>query len=140
MRRTVLIGLALLLGLLTAAPAFAQGRDPFEPQPGSNQQNPDGGSGSGDRDPFDPSDDGGEPAAQPTTQPDTNDPTDPVAEPTADPAPEQPAPDDEVEGTLANTGFDVTTWAGLAYALIALGAAALVFGRLFASEPGRHRK
>lgn len=138
MRRTCLVLAMFLLTLVVAAPAFGQGRDPFEPQPGSNQQDPDpGGSSSGD-DPFEP-EQGGD-SQQPVAQ-ETPDPTDPVVEPTTDPT-TPPVPDetdDEVQGTLANTGLDVTTWSAIAYLMVVLGGCAVVAARTF-SRPALHRR
>ena len=141
MRRTFLIGIAVLMGLSLAAPAFAQGRDPFEPRPGENEQETDGNEDS-ERDPFNPNPGDAEPAPNdPDPGPnDPDDPTDPVVDPTVDPAPTaDPGPNDPDDRTLANTGFDSTTWAAIGYLLIVLGAAAIVVGRVFAPSWSRKR-
>ena len=131
MRRLTILAFVLLVGTLVASPAWGQGRDPFEPRDGgSNQQQPVENDDSDD--PFDPQEGGQE---QPSAQ-ESPDPTDPVVQPT-----EQPAPNDEVAtGTLADTGFDVTTWGAVAYLMIALGAAALVASRTLAPISSRRRR
>jgi hypothetical protein len=106
--------------------------------PGSGQEDSSGGSSAGgNRDPFDPVAGEGD-----NDQPAPDDPSDPAPDdPTVNPVPtEQPAPDDEVGGTLSRTGFDVTTWGGIAYVLIAVGIAALAFGLRFAPKVARHRR
>lgn len=137
MRRTIVLAVALLLGLLVAAPALGQGRDPFEPQEGSGQEQPVE-SESSERDPFDPQEDDAQGTSDDPAVQEPDDPTDPVVEPTQDPA---PVPDDEVESsTLANTGFDVSTWGAIAYLLIVLGIAAIVTSRTFAPVTFKRRK
>jgi hypothetical protein len=135
MRRTVLIAVVLLLGLAAAAPALAQTRDPFEPQPGGGQEQD---TGTGDTatgdDPFEPETDE-QRAAQ-------EEPDDPTVAPTTDPSPiEEPDPQSTVQGgTLSNTGFEVATWSGIAYLLMIAGAAALVLAWMFAPAAHRRRK
>lgn len=130
----------LLLGLTMAAPAFAQGRDPFEPQPGDGQQDIDPAPDS-ERDPFDPEE--GEPAAQDPDDP--TEPADPVdpADPDPDPEPTtivDPDGDGDPDSTLANTGFDVSTWGGIAYLLIVVGGVAILAARLFSPAVPRRRR
>ena len=133
-----LLAVVFMLGLAVAAPAFAQSKDPFEPNPGggSTQDPGSGGDTSGD-DPFKPGTGDQEPATQQTTEP--NDPTTP---PTTEPAPtSDPAPQETVEsGRLSNTGADVSTWGGVGYLLIVLGACALIAGWMFAPVPHRRRR
>lgn len=145
MRRITHILLAALAVLLLAGPASAQGRDPFEPQPGSGQEEGgDGGSSGGERDPFDPREGDGS-AETPddgdgATDPSTDDPTEPSGTGEVDEQPDVDDEDGEVGGELANTGFDVFTWTGIAYLLIVVGCAALVAGRLFAPVTSRRRR
>lgn len=136
MRRSISIFFAILmLGLSAAAPAFAQGRDPFEPQPGdeTTEADPDG---NAEKDPFDP--ELGE--ADPAAQEDPNDPTDPVVDPTSDPDPVVVPDPDDTGNTLSNTGADVTTWGGIGYVLVVLGIAAIVAARTFAPVTARRRR
>jgi hypothetical protein len=136
-RQIFLFAIVFVLGLAVAAPAFAQTKDPFEPNPGGGQtQDPGtGGDSSGD-DPFEPSTGNQQPAAQ-----ETNDPNDPTTPPTTEPAPTvEPEPQSTVGGTLSNTGADVETWGGVGYLLIVLGACALIVGWMFAPVPHRRRR
>ena len=137
MRRTILVGVIFLLGLAAAAPAFGQTKDPFEPNPGGGQtQDPGGGGDASGDDPFEPSTGSQEPATQ-----ETDDPNDPTTPPTSEPAPTtDPEPQSTVGGTLSNTGADVSTWGGIGYLLIVLGACALVLGWMYAPVTHRRRR
>ena len=135
MRRLTVLAFVLLVGTLVASPAWGQGRDPFEPRDGGSDQQQPVEDDSSDRDPFDPQEGGQQ--EQPAVQESPDDPTDPVVQPTE----VAPEPDDEVAtGTLANTGFDVTTWGAVAYLMIVLGVAALVASRTFAPISSRRRR
>ena len=137
MRRTVLFAVIFVLGLAVAVPAFAQTKDPFEPNPGGSQDQDTGsGSDSSGDDPFEPTTGGEQPAAQ-----ETDDPDDPTTPPTSEPAPTtEPEPQSTVGGTLSNTGADVETWGGIGYLLIVLGACALIMGWMFAPVAHRRRR
>lgn len=133
MRRAVLIFTIFLLGVAAAAPALGQTRDPFEPQPGDSQEGTTGGSDSTGDDPFEP--EVGDRSSQET-------PDDPTVAPTTEPVPDpDPEPQPTVDsGTLSNTGFDVSTWGGIAYLLVVLGAAALIVAWMYAPRPYRRHR
>ena len=114
-----------ILGAL-AAPAFAQGRDPFDPRLEEGSSQPPGG-GTSDEDPFAPNGSG-------DTDPVDPDPVDPDPvpvdpDPDADPAPQDPdaQPDSDV---FPNTGFDPSTWLAAGLALLTMGAGLVAIARL----------
>ena len=117
MRRMLAIfALVAVSALAVAAPAFAQD-DPFEPAEGGSS----GGSESSGGGPFDPSDgsgtDGGDTGGGDTDGGDTTVDGDGTEDPVR---PE----------SLPNTGASSTSWLGVAYGLIVVGAGILVLARL----------
>lgn len=112
MRRLTLLAAVLAVSAV-AAPALAQERDPFEPlvDPTADGAGDAGAGGQDDGATDDGSTDDGDGAAD----------GDAAAS----------------DGELPNTGVDPVPWLVLAYALIALGAAALVLARVFAPASRR---
>lgn len=125
MRKLVFAAFVGLLVLLLAAPASAQ-RDPFEDQGSGGQQ--DSSESGGEAGPFDPPGEGDD------TTPE-------------EPQEEEPGNGDQVGGergatgsdSLPTTGADTTTWAVLAYFLVAAGLTAVAAARFFGPHVGALR-